>query len=132
MKCPNCGCSDFYEDILRTGMGCTEGGSGVPITVYGQPVTAYLCKKCGRIELYGEESLKAIKKSEALIAKRENERIAAERRREALLKEKETLEAIVNDENQTVKVVKQATKRLEEIKKELGSKTFESGVHPVY
>ena len=119
MKCPNCGCKDFYADYLRTGCGCTEGGAWEAIEFNGKPVTAYLCKKCGRIELYNPEAVLAIQKKEQEAAKKEAERIAEEKRIEALKKEIEGLEAIVNDENQTVKEYKKAKARLEKIKKEI-------------
>ena len=119
MKCPNCGCEDFYVDQLKTGGCCTEGGAWEPIEVNGCPVVVYLCKKCGRIELYGPDSLAKHIEQDQEKAKKEAEKIANEKRKAALLKEKEELEAIVNDENQTVKTVRKATERLQRINEEL-------------
>lgn len=119
MKCPNCGCNDFYVGNLRTGCGCTEGGAWEAIEFNGRPAAAYLCKKCGRIELYCPESVSDIQKKEQETAKKEAERLAKENRIAALKKEKEELEAIVNDENQTVKEYKKAKARLEKINEEI-------------
>ena len=119
MKCPNCGCEDFYVDQLRTGCGCSEGGAYEPIEVNGCPVVAYLCKKCGRIELYGPESLARYQAQEQKKAEEESEKISKEKRKASLLKEQAELEIIVNDENQTVKAVRQAAIRLEKINEEL-------------
>ena len=127
MKCPNCGCEDFYVDQLRTGCGCTEGGAWEAIEVNRCPVVAYLCKKCGRIELYGPESLARYQAQDQERAKKEAEKLAKEKRTAFLLKEKERLEKIVNDENQTVKAVRNAKNRLEAIYKELNIK---DGVYP--
>lgn len=121
MKCPNCGCEDFYAVSFATGPGCVEGGAWEQIEANRIPVEAYLCKKCGRIELYGTKTLKAIKAGEEEKAKQEAEELAKAKRKEALLKEKEKLEAIVRDENQTVKTVREAEERLKEISKELPS-----------
>ena len=121
MKCPNCGNEEFYSISFTTGGGCVEGGAWEPIEASGVPVEAYLCKKCGRIELYGTNALEAIKAREEEKAKQEAEKMAVEKRKDALLKEKEKLEAIVRDENQSVKAVREAQERLKEINKELPS-----------
>ena len=119
MKCPNCGCADFCVSTLRTGPCCAEGGAWEPIEFNGRKIVAYLCKKCGRIELFSPESVVDIQEKEQEEAKKEAERIAEEKRMAALIKEKEQLEAIVNDENQTVKEYKKAKNRLEKINKEI-------------
>ena len=121
MKCPNCGYEDFYAISFATGPGCVEGGAWEPIEVSGVPVEAYLCKKCGRIELYGTKALKVIKAGEEEKAKHEAEKLAKEKRTKDLLREKEKLEAIIKDENQTVKAVREAEERLKEVNKELPS-----------
>ena len=119
MKCPNCGCKDFYETTLRTGPNCTEGGAWEAIEVSGVPVEAYICKKCGRIELYGLKAKFAIEAQEQEHAKKEEEKAKAENRKAFLLKEKERLEALIKDENQTVRAVNQAKEELEKVRSEL-------------
>ena len=52
MKCPNCGCEDFSSaGWLETDSNALEGGS-LQIMMNGRPVNAYVCKNCGRIELF--------------------------------------------------------------------------------
>ena len=119
MKCPNCGCKDFYKDILKTGIYCTEGGSDQPIKVNGGSVIAYVCKNCARIEFYSEEALEKWVSLEKDKEQKEKDRIAFENEKNILLKEKKELELIVDDENQTVKNVKLAQTRLIELEKRL-------------
>lgn len=119
MKCPNCGCEDFYIDRLRTGSGCVEGGAWEPIEINGCQVVTYLCKKCGRVELYGPDSLAKYQAQEKERIEKEQKQLEAEKRKSNLLKEKARLEAIAEDENQTVKAVRKANERLEKINEEL-------------
>ena len=122
MKCPNCGCEDFYVDQLRTGCGCTEGGAWEPIELNGCPIITYLCKKCGRVEFYAPDSLARYQAQDKKRLEEEQKRLDDEKRRNHLLKEKERLEALVKDENQTVKAVRKANERLEKINEELKTK----------
>ncbi len=119
MKCPNCNCEVFYKDTLMTGGYCTEGGAWKPIEVHGCPVDAYICKNCGRIEFYSLEALKKHVAEDERKAKEETFIKAKEEKKAKLLSEKKELSLIVNDENQTIKRVKEAQERLKKIESEL-------------
>ena len=119
MKCPNCGCQDFYDLTLFTDKNYFDGGGG-EVYLSGQfKLHAYLCKKCGKVELYSPDGLFGIKAQEKKHAEEEAARFAAEKRKEFLLKEKERLEAFIKDENQTVKAVNQAKEDLDKVRSEL-------------
>ena len=51
MKCPNCGCEEFYSTNLKTDANACEGGS-LDIMIDGELVMAHVCKKCGKVELF--------------------------------------------------------------------------------
>lgn len=121
MKCPNCGCADFYESTLTTGFGCTEGGSLVPIILFEGSIKGYICKNCGRVELFSPTGLENCLKRETEEKKRVEFESSKQERIQALKKEIEQLKIITKDENQTVKVVKEAERRLMEAENELAN-----------
>ncbi len=118
MKCPNCGSQDFYSLNLENDQNYLEGGGG-EVRISGFKLHAYLCKKCGRIELYSTEGLSGIKAQEQKRIEEEAAKEAKEKRKSFLLKEVERLQAIIEDENQTVRAVKQAEEEIEKARKEL-------------
>ena len=133
MKCPNCGCANFYESTLRTGCGCTEGGAWEPIELNGRPVVAYLCKKCGRVELYAPDALADILKKEEETKRKQEEEILKEKAIKELRARREELLLIVRDENRTVKEVNAARNEIASIEnklKQLGV-TLNTEVRPV-
>lgn len=119
IKCPNCGCEEFYSDLVKTNGSCIEGGAWQPIEINRKPITAYVCKKCGRIELYSLEALDAFKEAEKKRKKAEEEAVSRENRIQSLEKEISRLKAIISNDNNTVKSVNSAKKRLPEAEREL-------------
>lgn len=113
MKCANCSCNEFYimQDL--------ETSNGERVKINGCAIKAYLCKKCGKIEFYSPLALKKFKDYEE---KKKQEEAAEKARKEkidSLNKEIEELKAIIGDDNQTVKAVREASSKLEEKEKEL-------------
>lgn len=109
MKCSQCGNANFSEVNLPL----SEGG-------WVDGVISYACLNCGHIELFlPERRIKAIKSSISEQAEIEEYNKDLTMKKEQLLKEKDELLFLVEDENQTVKRVKNAKKRLEEIEKAL-------------
>lgn len=51
MKCPNCGCEEFYSTTLMTDCNAVDGGC-LNIMINGELVEAKVCKKCGKVELF--------------------------------------------------------------------------------
>ena len=122
MKCSNCGCEEFYTGDLNHRTGCDLNGKLV-IQVY--KIDAYICKKCGKIELYSTDFVnKKIKIEEEKKAKEEEERKKKEKL-QALLDKKNELINFINDENNTVKAVNEAKAELEKIEYEIEIETGE-------
>ena len=106
-KCSNCGKADFEKttigEILRT-----EGYFSV---------NAYACTNCGHIELFDPdydafaEYLREQEELKKKALQEERDRKAAEKQQKI-----KKLEAIVNDENSTVKQVREAQKQLNELR----------------
>lgn len=112
MKCPNCGKTEFEQMQLYENY-CTEGG-------VKQLVQSYVCMNCGRVELYMPQEL--------INKKIEENRIAEERRQteenrkreeERLRKRMKELEAFLQDENHTLKELKEAQRELTDIQDKL-------------
>ena len=114
MKCPSCGGTDFVPYQFAEYV----------ISEFKPHVDSFVCVNCGRVEFYARESdLKAtvvnFKAKQEREAKLAEEKARAEEKIRGYKKELEGLKAIVNDENQTVKTVKEAQARIIEIEKEL-------------
>lgn len=112
MKCPNCGKTNF-ESMKIIDDQCTEGH------VY-QLVEAYTCINCGRIELYMPQEYIAkllMRKQEEI----ERQKIEESRKQERTKLENRMreLEIILQDENRTMKELKEAQKELTEIQDKL-------------
>ena len=111
-KCFFCGSADMVIlPLFRI--------SGLEISTHDY-VDSYVCMDCGRMELTAKpEQLQAIRDS-----RRERERKDAEladihERISSLNREIAELKLIVDDENQTVKAVKEAARRIPELEAEL-------------
>ena len=110
MKCTNCGCKELFKT-----------DAFVPMAGYGEvKVEAFACAKCGHVECFVPE--KTIQRYYTEIEQKK----AKEKRKEQsiadaqyLEKEIRRLEIIVADENQTVKVVREAEAALNECKSKL-------------
>lgn len=110
MKCTNCGNHELFETQAF-----------VPLYGYGTVnVQSFACTKCGHVEFFVPEQ--TIQRHYAEVEQKK----AQERRKEQILadtkyleQEIQRLESIVADENQTVKVVKEAELELNEIRKKL-------------
>jgi len=105
MKCTQCGNSKLNKVRITH----SEGG-------WLEGVSSYVCVKCGHIEWFLDNSstVKANNQLEQKLQQENEERI---RKEEALVTQKykterDRLEKIINDENQSVKAVKDATKEL--------------------
>ena len=112
MKCPNCGKTDFRAARLFDT--CILEGYQKEL------FQAYACINCGRIEMYmpkdwGAKVLASEKEAEEK-RKREEARLNEEKR----LRERMTeLEKFLQDENHTLKELKEAQKELTEIQDKL-------------
>ena len=114
MKCPNCGGVEFGDyDIGHSH--CVEGQ-------FISSVNAYVCLNGGRVELYAKQEIldqrmaKLKKEQEAAAeATRINQQIEAKKQ------ELEELRAIIDDENQTVKAVKEAQEKVNQVENEIRS-----------
>lgn len=112
MKCPNCGRSEFEQMPLYE-IYCTEGGAQ-------QLVQSYICLHCGRVELFMPQDL--IKKRLEKKRLAEEQRQAAENRKreeERLRNRMQELETFLQDENHTLKELKEAQRELTEIQDKL-------------
>lgn len=112
MKCDNCGNTNFYKVNIIDDQ-CTEGH------VY-QRVDAFACDNCGLIKLFVPSQAlqnhhEQLKKQELL--KQEKEKF--EKEKLELEERIRTLQIIIDDENQTVKTVKQAKEEQTLIQNEL-------------
>lgn len=119
MKCPNCGGQIFYEREITTNGNCTEGGAWQPILLGSFQMMGFICKNCGRVEIYCPGSPESFKKQEAAQKKAAEEEQTRQQRVEELNNRKKVLNAIVSDENQTVKAVREAKEELVRIDEEL-------------
>lgn len=115
MKCTNCGKTQF-EQMQLYEIYCTEGGAK-------QLVESYICVNCGRVELYMPQEL--------INKKIEQKRVAEERRQaeenrkreeERLRNRMQELEIFLQDENHTLKELKEAQKELTKIQDKLNIK----------
>lgn len=112
MKCPNCGKTEF-EQMQLYEIYCTEGGAK-------QIVQSYVCMNCGRVELFMPQ--------ESINKRIEQKRVAEERRQaeenrkreeERLRNRMQELEAFLQDENRTLKELKEAQRELIDIQDKL-------------
>lgn len=116
MKCPNCGNETFKT--VETHDICILRTSG-EIT---QVAIAYACEKCGRIELYMPESWIRQNIDAKKIDEDKKNFYAEKTERIKKLKMKiDNLKEIINDENQTVKAVREANEKITELEKELAN-----------
>ena len=112
MKCPNCGKTDFRPARLFDT--CILEGYQKEL------FQAYACINCGRVEMYmpkdwGAKVLASEKEAEAK-RKQEEARLNEEKRlRERMVE----LESFLQDENHTLKELKEAQKELTEIQDKL-------------
>lgn len=111
MKCPNCGKTEFVPmDIVS--ILATEGR---------QIVDSFVCLNCGRVELFMPKEL--VDKRIEQIRVAEERKQAEEKRkieREKLTKRMNNLLSFLDDENHTLKELKEAQLKLNEIQRELG------------
>ena len=109
MKCSVCGC----EETVRIGYISSVDAE--------QTLEAYGCTKCRHVDFFVPEERMAVINSR-LADEGKIRKINRDREEEAsrIRKEIDECERIIADENQTVKVVREATERLEELKKKLG------------
>lgn len=116
MKCPNCGNETFvavqlHDVCILYGYGNVE-----------QVVIAYACEKCGRVELYMPKKWVQDNIDAKKLAKAEKEFYAEKEERISCLKKRiEQLKPVIDDENQTVKAVKEAQRKIIELENELSS-----------
>ncbi len=112
MKCPNCGKTDFRQARLFDT--CILEGYQKEL------FQAYACINCGRVEMYmpkdwGAKVLASEKEAEAK-RKQEETRLNEEKRLRERMAE---LESFLQDENHTLKELKEAQKELMEIQDKL-------------
>ena len=125
MKCSNCGCEEFYSADLYQPIDSCECRLRGPIVIDRYKIDAYICKKCGKIELYSTDFVnEKIRIEEEKKAKEEEERKQKEKL-QALLDKKSELINFINDENNTVKAVNEAKVELEKIEYEIEIETGE-------
>lgn len=112
MKCPNCGQSEF-ENMSLYEIYCTEGGAQ-------QLVDAYVCTNCGRVELYMPQKLikERLEQNRIQAERQQNEENRKEYEKQLRIRMQE-LEAFLQDENHTLKELKEAQKELTEIQDKL-------------
>ena len=114
MKCPNCGCTDF-ENYSIGHSECVEGR-------FISSVDAFVCANCGRVELYAKQDILNQKRAQSQKQKEVDDECARiDAQIAAKKKELAELNSIVNDENQTVKAVKEAKERLIQVQNEINS-----------
>ena len=105
MKCSVCGC----EETVRIGY--------IDSVDAEQTLEAYGCTKCRHVDFFVPEERMAVINSR-LADEGKIRKINRDREEEAsrIRKEIDECERIIADENQTVKAVREATERLEELK----------------
>ena len=108
MKCTNCGNETFFETkILDNHVLATEG-------YVAQTVRSYACLQCGHIELFvSQNDIDAYNEEQAKKKKEQDEKnklaVEIENQEKNIIE----LRKLINDENQTVKTVKEAKANLE-------------------
>lgn len=114
MKCPNCGKTDFEQMPLYDISFATRGQAE-------QLVDSYVCMNCGRVELFMPQEL-IDRRIQQKRQEAERQKAEAERKREGkrLRDRMQELEKFLQDENNTLKQLKEAKKELDEIKTKLG------------
>ena len=112
MKCLNCGKTEFEKMPLYQ-IHCTEGGAT-------QLVDSYVCMHCGRIELFMPQDIInqriAYNNKRAQQLQAENDRKKETEKIQARMAE---LERFLQDENNSLKELKEAQKELDEIQDKL-------------
>ena len=103
IKCSNCSGTDFKPTSI--GQICaTEGHFWV---------NAYACQKCGHIELFNPDlDLYAQQKREEQAVQKQREKLERQKQEEARQKRIKELQAIINNEDMTVRQVNEAKKEL--------------------
>ena len=112
MKCPNCG-KTVFEQMPLYRIYCTEGGAQ-------QLVDAYVCMNCGRVELFMPQELINKKIEQKRVA--EERRQAEEKRKreeERLRNRMQELEQCLQDDNRTLKELREAQRELTAIQDKL-------------
>ena len=109
-KCPSCGGTDFVPYQFASYLA----------TEFTPLVDTFACTKCGRVEFYARPdqlkgSIDKIKRDQELDAQIAEYDIKIQEKEREL----ERLRAIANDENQTVKAVKEANERIFEVENEI-------------
>ena len=122
IKCTNCGKSNFSIFCFSFKTGCCEC-IGTEHEAYNENIEPYACEECGRIELFSNKSNQQTLYEEAQF---EKEKLEHASKTEQIKKEKSSLEKqinelkkLVNDDNQTVKVVNEAKQQLDKLEKRL-------------
>ena len=106
IKCSNCGAANFKSTSI--GWICaTEGEFNV---------NAYACQDCGHIELFAPElDLYAKHLREEREIQRQKEELECKKKEEARQLRIKKLNEIINNENSTIKQVKEAKKKLDKL-----------------
>ena len=110
MKCLFCGCErNFVEVNLADVLIVYDSGS------YEQSVKSFACVECGFVQSFDKDQV--AKKLAEIKADEEYEKKLAEynAKIDALQNEILATQAIINDENQTVKAVKDAREKINEL-----------------
>lgn len=113
-KCPVCGCTELVPYQFAEYV----------ISEFNPFMDAFMCADCGRIEFYAHENKrkKCIDNARARMAEekdRTTQLLDLEPQLAELKSELDRCNAIVNDENQTVKAVRDAESRALELSKEI-------------
>lgn len=112
MKCPNCGKTDF-EQMQLYEIYCTEGSAQ-------QLVQSYVCMNCGRVELFMPQELINKRIEQKRIAEEQRQATENRKREEERLRNRmQILEEFLQDENHTLKELKEAQRELTEIQDRL-------------
>lgn len=108
MKCVNCGGTEFFETkILNDQVLKTEG-------YVEQTVQAFACLKCGRVQLYvPQKTIDEYLTREQEKKAKEIEMHELEQAITAAVERIRALEAVIEDEEQTVKTVNEAKAELQ-------------------
>lgn len=114
MKCPFCGPSEFIEIPLISIF--------IDGTIYAENGTSMACTKCGHVEIKADlDMLKKILDREKTEQKNKEMIAELEKEIQSLEEEKERLEKIIADENQTVKNVRIAKEKIASLNDDLHS-----------
>lgn len=119
IHCTYCGNTNFVSASIGE-VSSLDGCMFVPT------VNIYSCTNCGHIEMFDRHldkfALEKKVEEERKLQKEQEKRIAE---MQAIEREIERLTAIINNENSTVKEVKEAAKIVNELNKKLGKASFE-------